>query len=89
MKHRKEHVLECKSCKLVIGRQLNASINLYLRMLGFPPPMKVWDELILPNLRGSVVTLNGSETDDLLPMSPEGVEANTSQGRACLCPLNP
>jgi len=37
MKHRKGQVL-C-SCRLVINRQLNASINLYLRMWGFPPSM--------------------------------------------------
>ena len=80
MKHRKGQVLECKSCKLVINRQLNASINLYLRMRGFPPSMNVWKEKILPNLRRSGVALSGDETDDLLPMNPEGVEADVSQG---------
>jgi len=80
MKHRKGQVLECNKCKLVIDRQLNASINLYLRMWGFPPSMKVWEELILPILRRSVVTLRGGETDDILPMNPEGVDVDASQG---------
>ena len=30
--------------------------------------------------RGGGVTLKGGETDDLLPMNPEGVEADVSQG---------
>ena len=37
--HRKGQVLY--SCELVINRQLNASINLYLRMQGFLPSMMV------------------------------------------------
>ena len=61
MKHRKGQVLECKRCGLRINRQLNASINLYLRMWGFPPPE-----------RGSGVTLNGGETNDMLPNEPRG-----------------
>ena len=72
MKHRKGQVLECSNCGLTINRQLNASINLYLRMWGFPPSMKVWEKIILPILRRSGVTLKGGETDDLLPMNPEG-----------------
>jgi len=80
MKHRKGQVLECGKCRLIINRQLNASINLYLRMWGFPPSMKVWLELIEPILRRSGVTLKGGETDDLLPMNPEGVEVDVSQG---------
>jgi len=42
--------------------------------------MKVWREVILPILRRSGVTLKGGETDDLLPMNPEGVEVDVSQG---------
>ena len=82
MMHRKGQVL-C-SCGLVINRQLNASINLYLRMWGFPPSMKVWEEIILPILRRSGVTLKGDETDDILPMNPEGVEVDASQGGCSL-----
>ena len=80
MKHRKEQVLECERCGLKINRQLNASINLYLRMWGFPPSMKVWLQLIEPIMRRSGVTLKGDETYDLLPMNPEGVEVDVSQG---------
>ena len=80
MKHRKGQVLECKRCCLRINRQLNASINLYLRMWGFPPSMRVWLELIEPILRRSGVTLKGGETNDILPMNPEGVEVNVPQG---------
>ena len=80
MEHRKGQVLECKRCGLRINRQLNASINLYLRMWGFPPSMRVWLELIEPILRRSGVTLKGGETDDLLPMNPEGVEVDVPQG---------
>ena len=80
MKHRKEQVLECERCGLKINRQLNASINLYLRMWGFPPSMKVWLKLIEPIMRRNGVTLKGDETYDLLPMNPEGVEVDVSQG---------
>jgi len=80
MKHRKGRVLECKRCGLKINRQLNASINLYLRMWGFSPSMKVWEEVIFPILRRSGVALSGGETDDLLPMNPEGVKVDVSQG---------
>ena len=80
MKRRKGQVLECKRCGLRINRQLNASINLYLRMWVFPPSMKVWEEVILPILRRGGVTPNGGETDDLLPMNPEGAEVDVPQG---------
>jgi len=63
--------LECDKCGLIINRQLNASINLYLRMWGFPPSMRVWLELIEPILRRSGATLNGEKTNDILPMNPE------------------
>ncbi len=59
MKHRREQVLEYE-CGLKISRQLDASINLYLRMWVFPPSMKVWEEIILSILRGSGVTLKGA-----------------------------
>jgi len=40
--------------------------------------MKVCEEIVLPTLRR--VTLKGCETDDLLPMNPEGVEVDVHQG---------
>jgi len=42
--------------------------------------MKVWEELIHPILRRRGVTLKGGKDDDLLPMNPEGVEADAPQG---------
>ena len=41
--------------------------------------MKIWLELVEPILRRSGVTPKGDETDDLLPMNPEGVEVDVSQ----------
>jgi len=71
--------VEC-GCGLVLDRQLNASINLYLRMWGFPPSMRVWEEEILPILRRSGVAPKGCETDDMPPMNPEGAEVDVHQG---------
>jgi len=79
MEHRKGQVLECGKCGLTINRQLNASINLYLRMWGFPASMRVWEELTLPILRSGGVALKGGETNDLLPMNPEGAEVDVLQ----------
>jgi len=42
--------------------------------------MKVWEEIVLPILRRGGVTLKGCDTDDLLPMNPEGVEVDVHQG---------
>jgi len=42
MKHRKGQVLECIKCRLIINRQLNASINLYLRMKDMKPCLNSW-----------------------------------------------
>jgi len=42
-------------------------------MWGFPsPPMRM--------RRGSGITLNGGETNDILPMNPEGAEVDVPQG---------
>ena len=49
-------------------------------MWGFPPSMKVWEEIVLPILRRSGVTPKGCETDDMSPMNPEGTEADVHQG---------
>jgi len=37
---------ECKNCGLRIDRQLNASINLYLKMEGLSPSPKLFEKLI-------------------------------------------
>jgi len=80
MELRKGQLLECEKCNLKIDRQLNASVNLYLRMRGSPPSMKAWEEIVLPILRRSGVTLIGGETDDMSPMNPEGTEVDVPQG---------
>lgn len=76
MKLRKGQAI-CK-CGLTLDRHLNAAINLYLRMWGFPPSMKAW-LFVEPCLRRRGVTLNGDETDEMLPMNPEGDEIDVSQ----------
>jgi hypothetical protein len=50
----------CESCGLSIDRQLNAAINLYLRMEGVPHQMSWWDNNILPTLVGGYF-LTGAE----------------------------
>jgi putative transposase len=50
----------CGSCGLTIDRQLNAAINLYLRMEGVPHQMSWWDNNILPTLVGGYF-LTGAE----------------------------
>jgi len=57
-------VFTCPNCGLVMDRQMNASINIFRKGLG------MW---------GLGVALNGDETDDMLPMNPEGVEVDVSQ----------
>ena len=43
-------VFGCESCGLALDRQLNAVINLYLRMEGVPPRREWRDENVLPAL---------------------------------------
>lgn len=76
----KGRVLSCGGCGLLIDRQLDAAINLYLRMRGFPPSQGVWEEYIIPALRRSGVALIGAKADGALPMNPEGDEADEAQG---------
>ncbi|WXG43018.1 MAG: zinc ribbon domain-containing protein [Promethearchaeati archaeon SRVP18_Atabeyarchaeia-1] len=54
-------VFECRSCGLRIDRQLNAAINLYLRMEGVPHEEKRWDASILPALLVGGYALTGAE----------------------------
>ncbi|WXG43829.1 MAG: zinc ribbon domain-containing protein [Promethearchaeati archaeon SRVP18_Atabeyarchaeia-1] len=53
-------VFECGKCGLRIDRQLNAAINLYLRMEGVPHRKEWWDASILPSLVGGYA-LTGAE----------------------------
>jgi len=53
-------VFRCERCGLTIDRQLNAAINLYLRMEGVPHRRERWDENVLPSLVGGYL-LTGAE----------------------------
>ena len=53
-------VFRCDGCGLTIDRQLNAAINLYLRMEGAPHRVDWWDRHILPTLMGGYF-LTGAE----------------------------
>ncbi|WXG43280.1 MAG: zinc ribbon domain-containing protein [Promethearchaeati archaeon SRVP18_Atabeyarchaeia-1] len=70
-------VFECRSCGLRIDRQLNAAINLYLRMEGVPHEKKRWDETILPTLLAGGYVLTGAErrgTDELVRLLHDAVK---------------
>ncbi|WXG43697.1 MAG: zinc ribbon domain-containing protein [Promethearchaeati archaeon SRVP18_Atabeyarchaeia-1] len=59
---RGETVFECDNCGLRMDRQLNAAINLYLRMEGVPHEKELWDARILPTLlRVGGYALTGAE----------------------------
>ena len=53
-------VFRCGSCGLTIDRQLNAAINLYVRMEGVPQQREWWDANVLPTLVGGYL-LTGAE----------------------------
>ncbi|MGC9016134.1 MAG: zinc ribbon domain-containing protein, partial [Conexivisphaera sp.] len=53
-------VFECKVCGLRIDRQLNAAVNIYMRMEGVPRDVAWWDAIVLPALVGGYV-LTGAE----------------------------
>jgi hypothetical protein len=53
-------IFRCGSCGLTIDRQLNAAINLYLRMEGVSHQMSWWDNNVLPSLVGGYF-LTGAE----------------------------
>ena len=57
-------VFKCPKCGLVMDRQMNASINIFRKGLG------MW---------GLGVAPKGDETDEMLPMNPEGDEVDVSQ----------
>ncbi|WXG43557.1 MAG: zinc ribbon domain-containing protein [Promethearchaeati archaeon SRVP18_Atabeyarchaeia-1] len=54
-------VFECGNCGLRIDRQLNAAINLYLRMEGVPHEKERWDASILQSLFVGGYVLTGAE----------------------------
>ncbi|MGC9016230.1 MAG: zinc ribbon domain-containing protein, partial [Conexivisphaera sp.] len=53
-------VFECEACGLRIDRQLNAAVNIYMRMEGVPHSAVWWDATVLPALVGGYV-LTGAE----------------------------
>jgi len=53
-------VFRCESCGLTMDRQLNAAINLHLRMEGVPRQREWWDGNVLPTLVGGYL-LTGAE----------------------------
>jgi putative transposase len=57
---RAERTFECPSCGLKIDRQLNASINIYLKMRGVSPDVTWFDTTIIPG----GLPLMGAETRD-------------------------
>ena len=41
----------CRKCGLLINRQLNAAINIYLKGMSMEPSFRVWNKLIKPRLK--------------------------------------
>ncbi len=74
---RRGAVFECANCGLRIDRQLNAAINLYLRMEGVPHEKKWWDANILPTLLVGGYVLTGAErkgADELVRLLDDAVK---------------
>jgi putative transposase len=70
-------VFECGKCGLRIDRQLNAAINLYLRMEGVPHEKERWDASILPTLLVGGYALTGAEwsgADELVRLLHDAVK---------------
>ncbi len=70
-------VFECGNCGLRIDRQLNAAINLYLRMEGVPHEKERWDTNILPTLLVGGYVLTGAErkgADELVRLLDDAVK---------------
>jgi len=64
-------VFRCPRCGLVIDRQKNASINIYLRMRGFPHSYEWWERTVKPLFNHELwvgVTLRGAKPMIWSPM---------------------
>lgn len=70
---------ECRSCGAWIDRQLNAAINLYLKMEGVPHNASWWDGGVLPALVGGYVQTGAERkaTDELVRSLHEAVKPQT------------
>nr|MDO8080313.1 zinc ribbon domain-containing protein [Candidatus Freyarchaeota archaeon] len=70
---------ECRSCGARIDRQLNAAINLYLKMEGVPHNAPWWDGVVLSALVGGYVQTGAERkaTDELVRSLHEAVKPQT------------
>ncbi|RLG81853.1 MAG: hypothetical protein DRO09_01600 [Thermoprotei archaeon] len=83
VKDLKGQVFRCPRCGLVIDRQKNACINVYLRMRGLPHSRKWWDETVKPlihhelwvgvALRGRMPMIWSPMKGDLKAVNPKGL----------------
>ncbi|MHA1209591.1 MAG: zinc ribbon domain-containing protein [Candidatus Freyarchaeota archaeon] len=71
---------ECRSYGVRIDRQLNAAVNLYLKMEGVPHNASWWDTFVLPALLVGGYVQTGSErkaADELVRSLREAVKPQT------------
>jgi len=71
VKDLKGQVFKCPRCGLTIDRQKNASINIYLRMRGFPHSYEWWEKTVKPLLNRELwvgVALRGAKPMIWSPM---------------------
>jgi len=74
VKDLREQVFVCPKCSLVIDRQKNACINIYLKMKGFPHSYEWWERFVRPLLNHELwVGLPGSRQRPMIcsPMKGE------------------
>jgi putative transposase len=73
-------IFECPRCGLRLDRQLNAAINLYLRMVGVPHNMTWWDRVVLPSIAVGGYVETGAErkgADELVRHLHDAVKPKT------------
>ncbi|MCD6368904.1 MAG: transposase, partial [Thermoproteales archaeon] len=76
-------VFKCPKCGLIIDRQKNACINIYLRMRGFPHSYESWERFVKPllnhelwvgvALRGRMPMIWSPMKGDLRAVKPKGL----------------
>ena len=85
MKLRKGQMVKCSRCGLTLDRQLCGTVNIYLKMCGFPQSPSTFYRLVsrpltrlMKRREGAImralggVTTNGGKGNDKLPMNPRG-----------------
>jgi putative transposase len=72
-------VFECSHCGLRLDRQLNAAVNLYLRMVGVPHSTAWWDLVVLPSVVGGYVETGAERkgADELVRRLHDAVKPKT------------